>query len=580
MNKKILSLLLTLCMVFALLPATASAANVAASGTCGENAKWTITDDGVMTISGTGTVTQEFLPVEDYQAQISQVQTVRIEEGITAVGDNALCSMPDCEYLEEALYLPDSLLTIGQAAFANHKNLREIRLGSQLTSIGEMGFMDCSALESVGLPDSLQFLGQNAFSATGLREVAVPGGVRILEPAVFSYCKQLTKVTLCEGVEEIGENEFFDCSALQEIEYGDSLGVIMPGAFTNCTSLEVMYLTNISRIPDSCFSGCTSLELVYLEDVDSIGSRAFLNCSMLDTLYLPDTIEMIDSLAFSGCGALKEIRLPARLRVVPYGLFQNCSSLETVIMPNSVFSIEQNAFSGCNALDAIFYAGTDSQLAQIRVEPTGNSVLQNVDIYLIPTMPDPVFGLFDMPAPGNWAYDGIAFCLYTGLMNGMGNGYFQPNGTTTRAQLVTILWRMMDEPEASKSAPFTDLTQDWYREAVAWAAENGITTGTSATTFDPNAPVTREQMVTIFYRMCRDYLDIDVSPAASLAPFPDNAKASSWAKDALQWGVAVKLINGVGDGSGNVTLQPQGSATRAQIATVMLNFVTAFQDEL
>ena len=115
---------------------------------------------------------------------------------------------------------------------------------------------------------------------------------------------------------------------------------------------------------------------------------------------------------------------------------------------------------------------------------------------------------------------------------------------------------------------------------MAWAAENNITNGTSATTFDPNAPVTREQMVTIFYRMCRDYLDIDVSPAASLAPFPDNAKASSWAKDALQWGVAVKLINGVGDGSGNVTLQPQGSATRAQIATVMLNFVTAFQDEL
>ena len=144
---------------------------------------------------------------------------------------------------------------------------------------------------------------------------------------------------------------------------------------------------------------------------------------------------------------------------------------------------------------------------------------------------------------------------------------------------MTILWRMMDEPEASKPAPFTDLTQDWYREAVAWAAENGITTGTSATTFDPNAPVTREQMVTIFYRMCRDYLDLDVSPSVPLTAFPDNAKVSPWAKDALQWGVAVKLINGVGDGSGNVTLQPQGSATRAQIATVMLNFVTAFHDE-
>ena len=87
-------------------------------------------------------------------------------------------------------------------------------------------------------------------------------------------------------------------------------------------------------------------------------------------------------------------------------------------------------------------------------------------------------------------------------------------------------------------------------------------------------------MVTIFYRMCRDYLELDVSPAANLASFPDNGAVSAWAADAMQWGVAVKLISGVADGRGGVTLQPQGSATRAQIATVMRNFISAFQDDL
>ena len=85
-------------------------------------------------------------------------------------------------------------------------------------------------------------------------------------------------------------------------------------------------------------------------------------------------------------------------------------------------------------------------------------------------------------------------------------------------------------------------------------------------------------MVTIFYRMCRDYLKLDVSLAASLGSFPDSASVSPWAQDAMQWAVAVKLISGVGDGSGNATLQPQGSATRAQIATVMRNFCNAFSD--
>ena len=237
-----------------------------------------------------------------------------------------------------------------------------------------------------------------------------------------------------------------------------------------------------------------------------------------------------------------------------------------------------SAFENTPNLKEIYYAGTEAQLSGIRVGQEGNEQLESVDIYLIPAMPDPVFYLYDMPAPDNWAYPGIAFCLYNGLMKGTGGGYFQPNSYTTRAQLVAILWRLMGEPKPESPAPFTDLTQDWYRDAVAWAAENNITKGTSATTFAPDEYVTREQMVTIFYRMCRDYLGFDMSPSASLDKFPDNGKVSGWAVDAMKWGIAVKLINGAADGSGNVYLVPQGNAIRSQVATVMLNFVTAFEE--
>lgn len=510
MKKRVWSILLTLCMVFALLPAAASAANVLYSGTCGEHATYVVTDDGVMTISGTGTVT--FYQADDQALEaLAAAETIVIEEGVTEIGEHGFAVQA---FKAECVVLPDSLTVIKNTAFSWCETLKEVVFGSGLIRICYDAFNHCTGLTELDFPDSLQDIQNAAFcECSGLQELYIPGSVRT-----------------------VGIRAFADCMGLQ---------------------------------------------FAYLDDgVQSVNDYAFARCGFLESVVLPDSITNLGVHVFDGCRRLTEARIPANLQKIPAGLFHECTALDTVIFSNRVQTIEIDAFNACIGLTSIFYAGTEAQLKRITISNIGNQDLAHANVYLIPTMPDPVFGLFDMPAPDNWAYDGIAFCLATGLMNGMGNGYFQPNGTTTRAQLVTILWRMMDEPEASKSAPFTDLTQDWYREAVAWAAENGITTGTSATTFDPNAPVTREQMVTIFYRMCRDYLELDVSPSVPLTAFPDNAKVSPWAKDALQWGVAVKLINGVGDGSGNVTLQPQGSATRAQIATVMLNFVTAFQDEL
>ena len=192
-------------------------------------------------------------------------------------------------------------------------------------------------------------------------------------------------------------------------------------------------------------------------------------------------------------------------------------------------------------------------------------------------MPDAVYGFFDMPDESEWSYEGISFCLDSGFMNGMGDGYFQPNGTTTRAQLVTILWRMCEEPAAEKTADFMDTQDHWAKDAISWAAENGIVNGVGEGLFAPDAPITREQLVTIFHRFCKEYLEMDVSQTQALDTFPDAGSVSDWAQDAMQWGVAVKLISGVGTPDGPV-LQPQGSATRAQIARVIMNFYLSIAD--
>ena len=161
-------------------------------------------------------------------------------------------------------------------------------------------------------------------------------------------------------------------------------------------------------------------------------------------------------------------------------------------------------------------------------------------------------------------------------MNGMGNGRFQPGGSTTRAQLVTILYRLMGEPEVSAKTPFKDLKQDWYKNAVAWAYENDIVTGTTATTFAPGKDVTREQMAAIFYRYCTNYLGMSADTTAELDDFSDASSVSKYAKEALVWCVDKGLINGTS--AKTPTLTPKGTATRAQIATVINRFFLLVND--
>ena len=172
----------------------------------------------------------------------------------------------------------------------------------------------------------------------------------------------------------------------------------------------------------------------------------------------------------------------------------------------------------------------------------------------------------------SWAEDGIQYCVTHQLMSGIGNDLFGPKLTTTRAQIVQILYNLEGEPKVSGTTPFTDLTQDWYQDAVLWAYQTGVVAGTSSTTFEPDRPVTREQIAVILMEYMTRVLKLERTwTPADLSAFPDAGSVSDWAKDAMADAVGLGLISGASNG-GQTLLEPQGSATREQVATILMEF--------
>lgn len=174
----------------------------------------------------------------------------------------------------------------------------------------------------------------------------------------------------------------------------------------------------------------------------------------------------------------------------------------------------------------------------------------------------------DVPS-GSWYYDDIAYVYDAGLMTGLTATAFGPNLSTTRGMIVTILWRMENEPAAKHGCPFADVRRgSYYEQAIAWASENGIVTGFDASTFAPDRAITREQLAAILFRFAA-YRGMDaVTLRENLSSFQDQAAISVYAVSALNWAVGEGLMQGTGD-----KLEPTGSATRAQVAAMLRRFM-------
>ena len=169
---------------------------------------------------------------------------------------------------------------------------------------------------------------------------------------------------------------------------------------------------------------------------------------------------------------------------------------------------------------------------------------------------------------GDWFTPDVIYVTLTGLMNGTGDG-FSPNNSINRAQLVTVLYRMAGEPEVTGENPFTDVPDgQWYTDAVLWAAENGITEGTSETTFAPNSALSREDMATLLYRFADFETEEPIEITGDLSGYTDADLVADYAVDAMTWAVGEGVISGIGDN----TLAPDNTASRAQMATVLTRY--------
>lgn len=187
-----------------------------------------------------------------------------------------------------------------------------------------------------------------------------------------------------------------------------------------------------------------------------------------------------------------------------------------------------------------------------------------------------------MPVPADWSHEGLDYCIYRGYIAGTSASTVAPTGVCTRAQLVSILYRMQGEPTTVKGyelaklrAPFDDVPRgQWYTDAIWWAKLTGVVAGTSATTFDPEGEITREQLAVILYNYTKQFASGSLTATGSLAGFPDAGSVSSWARTEMAWAVGNGLISGTGSGS-VAYLSPQGSATRAQVAAILMRFEQA-----
>ena len=171
----------------------------------------------------------------------------------------------------------------------------------------------------------------------------------------------------------------------------------------------------------------------------------------------------------------------------------------------------------------------------------------------------------------DWFYDDVRFANQNGLFNGVEKDLFAPEEPMTRGMLVTVLWRLDGETAPKTATTFTDVDVNaYYADAVAWAAESGVVNGIGGNKFDPEGNVTREQIAAILFRYA-SLKGVDTAARADLTAFPDAEKTSAYAHDALSWAVAAALVKGTKEGS-TIYLDPQGSATRAQVAAILSRY--------
>lgn len=352
--------------------------NVVASGACGTNLTWELTDKGELTIEGTGAMSSRPW-VNNYQ---SNIKTATIGEGVTSIGDYAFyncnnltsvaipegvqslerCAFYGCSSLT-SITIPSSLTTVGFRAFYGCTSLRTvtIRSNSKLTNIEESAFEGCSNLRSIKIPNGVTNIGEYAFcSCSSLISMTIPQSVTSVGIYAFEGCTGELSVN-CDipSVASSSSSRMFYGSKFSGIIIGDNVTNVGNYAFYGNSNLTSVTISKaVTSIGDYAFYGCSNLISVTIlnnSNLKSIGIRAFNNCSKLTSITLPDGLVSLGERAFYGCSSLASINLPEGLTNIGSSAFEYCSNLASIAIPQNIIKIENNTFAECRNLRSIIF---------------------------------------------------------------------------------------------------------------------------------------------------------------------------------------------------------------------------------
>ena len=374
-----------------------------------------------------------------------------------------------------------------------------------------------------------------------VRTVDVGDNITSIGDYAFAYCGGITDVRLPEGLERIGANAFFDCVELENIQIPETVTEIGTHTFYKCNEIHDVKLPDgITEIADYAFAYCRRFTVNIPSRVTRIGAGAFYRCGG-DTVTVPATVKFVGEYAFATC------------------------EFDRLVFLGDAPEIQDNAFYGAE-LNCFYPRGNATWTEEVR-QGYGTSHItwtacdpDDLDIPDYQPDPEPP-GQFTDVKESSYCYEPVLWAVENGITTGMSATKFMPDNPCTRAQVVTFLWRAAGEPlPVSGKNPFTDVKSSaYYYNAVLWAVEQGITTGMSATSFGPDRPCTRGQVVTFLHRAAGE-----TEPESAGNPFTD-VKESGFYYKAVLWAVE----NGITTGMSATRFEPGRTCTRGQVVTFL-----------